>query len=186
MDDTRIIELFWQRSEQAITEVDRKYGKVCRQIAVRLLQDVEDARECVNDAYHSLWNTIPPRRPEKLLAYAAKITRNLAMKRLTHHNAAKRTAATVSFEELGECVPGGTDPQSVLQEKELARAIGQFLREQNEQSRVIFLRRYWFFDSVAQIAAGLGLSQGAVKNRLYRMRKALKDYLEKELQIYVG
>lgn len=186
MDDGRIIDLFWQRSEQAIDAVDGKYGAMCRGIAMNLLRSTEDAEECVNDAYHGLWNTIPPMRPEKLPSYIAKITRNLAMKRLTYRNAAKRAVVTVSFEELSGCIPDGKSMEAFLEGKDLSRIIDSFLDTLDEDSRNIFLRRYWFFDSIARIAQGFGMSQGAVKNRLYRTRKLLKDYLAKEADIYVG
>ena len=186
MDDSRIIELFWSRSEQAIDEVDRKYGSLCRRIAGNLLHNAEDTQECVNDTYHSLWNAIPPRRPDPLAAFIAKITRNLAMKRLTHRNAAKRAALTVSFVELSECIPSGQSPEQVLEMQELSRVIDRFLDTLDPDSRNMFLRRYWFFDSIAQIAAGFGVSQSKVKMRLFRVRNELKEYLAREADIYVG
>ena len=186
MDDSRIIELFWQRSEQAIAAAAGKYGAMCRGIAGNLLRNDEDAQECVNDTWQGLWDTIPPRRPDPLAAYIAKITRNLAMKRLTHRNAAKRTALVVSFEELNDCIPSGDSPEQILEGKELSRVIDSFLNTLDPDSRNMFLRRYWFFDSIAQIAAGFGVSQSKVKMRLYRIRNELKEYLAKEADIYVG
>lgn len=185
MDDSRILDLFWQRSESAIDSVNAKYGPMCRSIAMNLLRSEEDAEECVNDTYHGLWNTIPPERPEKLSPYIAKITRNLAMKRLTYRNAAKRAVLTVSFEELNECIPGGSEPEKILEERELTRLLEQFLSTLDRDSRNLFLRRYWFFDSVREIARGFGIPEGTVKTRLFRLRNQLKAYLE-EAQIYVG
>lgn len=186
MDDSRIIDLFWQRSEQAITAVAGKYGAMCRSIAENLLRNDEDAQECVNDTWQGLWDTIPPQRPDPLAAYVAKITRNLAMKRLTYRRAAKRTALVVSFEELSDCIPSSDSPEQILEGKELSRVIDEFLDTLDTDSRNMFLRRYWFFDSVAQIAAGFGVSQSKVKMRLYRIRNELKTYLAKEADIYVG
>ena len=186
MDDGKITELFWQRSEDAIDAVDAKYGKLCHSIAANLLRNEQDAQECVNDTYHALWEAIPPHRPQRLLPFVAKITRNLAMKRLTGQNAQKRQGLTVSFEELNECIPGGTAAQQRLEEQELRQVLEAFLRRLDPKSRYIFLRRYWFFESVEEIARGMGTSSGSIKTRLYRIRKELKRYLEQEAQIYVG
>ena len=186
MDDSKIIDLFWQRSEQAIDVAAGKYGLMCYRIAWNLLRSEQDAQECVNDTWYSLWQAIPPQRPDPLAAFVAKITRNLAMKRLTYYKAAKRKALTVPFEELDACIPSGMTPEKALEGKELSRAIDAFLDTLNPEDRNMFLRRYWFFDSIAQIAAGFGVSQSKVKTKLYRMRNALKEYLMKELEIYVG
>lgn len=185
MDDSKIIEMFWQRSEMAIEFVNAKYGAMCRRIAVKLLQSDEDAEECVNDTYHSLWNAIPPERPNYLPAFVAKITRNLAMKRLTHRNAAKRAMVTVSFEELNECIPDDHCIEEILEGKELTRLLECFLDTLEPDNRNMFLRRYWFFDSIQEIAQGFGVSQSKVKTRLFRIRNQLKDYLAEEAQIYV-
>lgn len=185
MDDDRIIELFWKRSEQAISATDVKYGGMCRSLAMNLLRSQEDAQECVNDTYHGLWNSIPPARPEKLASYIAKITRNLAMKRLTYRNAAKRAVVTVSFEELNECISAGHSMEEILEGKELTQLLERFLDTLDRDSRNMFLRRYWFFDSIREIARGFGVSEGKVKTRLFRIRQQLKQYLE-EAQIYVG
>lgn len=185
MDDNRIIELFWQRSEQAIDAVDEKYGHMCRQIAMNLLRNEQDAEECVNDAYHGLWDAIPPERPQKLPPFIAKITRYLAMKKLTYRNAAKRATLTVSFEELNECVPDSRTVEGILEGKALTQALDRFLDTLDPEGRNLFLRRYWFFDSIKEIAGGYGMSESKVKVRLHRIRKELKKYLE-EAQIYVG
>ena len=185
MDDEKIIDLYWARSEQAIYETDQKYGAMCRRLAGNLLRNDEDAAECVNDTYHGLWETIPPVRPQRLSAYIAKITRNLAMKRLTYRNAEKRTAVTVSFEELEECIPAAQTPERRLEGRVLTDALERFLDTLDRESRQIFLRRYWFFDSVDQIAEKLGVSQSKVKTRLFRTRNKLKVFLEKEAGILV-
>ena len=186
MDDHRIIELFWQRSEDAIAAAEEAYGNLCRGIAGNLLRIEEDVQECVNDTWHNLWNAIPPERPEKLKPYIARITRNLAMKRLTYHHAAKRQAVTVSFEELEDCIPDGKSVEAALEGKELSRLIDAFLDTLDEESRNLFLRRYWFFDSIKQLARRFGMSESKVKVKLFRMREALKKYLEMEADIYVG
>ena len=186
MDDLKIIELFWQRSEQAIDAVSGKYGAMCHSIAWNLLRSDQDAQECVNDTWYALWQAIPPQRPAPLAAFIAKITRNLAIKRIAYCNAAKRTAPTVSFEELNDCVPSEMSPEKALEGKELSRMIDAFLDTLTPNDRNMFLRRYWFFDSIDQIAGGFGVSQSKVKMRLYRIRNRLKDYLMKEMEIYVG
>ncbi len=185
MEDSQIIQLFLERSEDAIVAVDRKYGPLCRSIAHNLLGSERDAEECLNDTWHALWNTIPPQIPENLGAFAAKITRNLAMKQLTRMNAEKRQAITVPYDELRECLPTGASPQELLEGKELAQTLNRFLSELDRNSRDLFLRRYWFFDSVKDIAHGFGMSQTRVTTKLHRIRKKLKDYLAKEADIYV-
>lgn len=185
MDDNQIIELFWQRSEQAVSAVTEKYGAMCHGIAVNLLRDHEDAEECVNDTWHALWETIPPERPRVLPPFIARITRNLAMKRLTYHNAAKRAVLTVPFEELNGCIAGGPTPEEILDERELTRLLSSFLDTLDRDSRAMFLRRYWFFDSISRIAKGFGVSQSKVKSQLFRIRNRLKVYLE-EADYYVG
>lgn len=185
MEDNSILDLFWQRSELAIDAAREKYGPLCRNVAENLLRNREDAEECVNDTWHVLWERIPPERPIKLRAFAARITRNLAIKRLTRRNAQKRAIPTVSFEELDQCIPGGMTPEQQLEGKELTRALEHFLEMLEPEDRHMFLRRYWFFDSIREIAEANGTSVGAVKTRLYRLRNDLKQHLEKEAQIYV-
>lgn len=185
MEDEAIIALFLEREERAIEAAQRQYGSMCRSIARNLLDSEQDVEECLNDTWHALWNAIPPQRPGNLGAYTARITRNLAMKRLTHSSAEKRTALTVSFEELSQCIPAGQTPEELLEHKELVALLEAFLRNLDGESRDLFLRRYWFFDPVDRIAEDFGYSQTKVTTRLYRLRKKLKDYLAKEGQIYV-
>lgn len=181
MDDKQIIALFEARSQDAIAETKRKFDPLCRALAGKLLRSEEDVEECLSDTYLALWNAIPPAKPAPLSTFLAKITRNLAMKRLEHLSAEKRGAdVTVSFEELDGCIPFGPTPETVYEEKELARAIGDFLQKQSKQNRVIFLRRYYFFDSVKDIAAYMGCGEETVKSSLHRTRKKLKSYLIKE------
>ena len=185
MEDRKIVELFLQRSETAIDAVSQRYGAMCRGIAMNLLGNQEDAEECLNDTWHALWNAIPPQKPEKLGSYVARITRNLAMKRLTHMGADKRSALTVSYDELNQCIPAGQTVEDLLSHKELIRALDAFLDTLDRDSRDLFLRRYWFMDSVAQIAEGFGMSKTRVTTKLYRIRNKLKDYLAREVDIYV-
>lgn len=186
MDEVAIIALFFGRSETAIEVVQQQYGPMCRTIAWNLLGSDQDVEECLNDTWHALWNAIPPQRPDNLGAYIAKITRNLAMKRLSGMRAQKRNAVTVSYEELSRCIPSGQNPEELLEGKELTELLDRFLGKLDTNSRDMFLRRYWYFDSIGQIAKGFGISETRVSTKLYRMRKKLKDFLAKEAQIYVG
>lgn len=179
MDDLQIIELFWQRSEKALTATKKKYGSYCRTIAYRILRSAEDTEECLNDTYLRLWNSIPPRRPQKLSAYLAKITRNLALDRVEKRSAAKRGGGEVplALEELAECIPGGGDP---VEERELKDALERFLRALPAETRRIFMKRYWHLYSVKAIAKEDGLGESKVKMILLRTRSQLKEFLEKE------
>ncbi len=181
MEDKRIIELFFQRSETALTLTREKYGDLCARVAGNMLFDPEDAEECVNDAMLALWNTIPPAKPQLLGPFVARIIRNLARNRIAYNTAKKRAeAATVSLGELDACLVGREDVQRQVEQKELTAAIEAFLHTLDEESRNIFLRRYWFFDTVEQIAAGMGLGHSKVKMRLLRTRTKLRAYLIKE------
>ena len=186
MNDQALLELFYSRSESAISETQKVYGPMCQTIAWNLLGNREDAQECVNDAMYQLWDTVPPERPENLRAYLARITRNLAMKRLRHDNAKKRQAVTVSFEEINQCIPSRMQAEDLLHSRELSRLLDTFLDTLDLQQRNLFLRRYWFFDSVKTLAASVRMSESKVKVTLHRIRKKLKEYLEKEADIYVG
>lgn len=185
MEDTQIIALFEQRHPEAIAEAKRKFDPLCRGLAGRILRCEEDVEECLSDTYLALWNAIPPEKPAPLSAYIARICRNLAMKRLEHLSAEKRgMEVTISFEELDGCIPHGSTPERMLEEKELSRAILVALEKESKQNRIIFLRRYYFFDSVKEIAARLGCSEELVKSSLHRTRKKLKAHLIKEEWIY--
>lgn len=181
MDNEKLVDLFWARSPEAIAQTQQAYGGLCTNLARRLLRRKEDVEECVNDTYLALWNGIPPARPVHFGAYVAKIVRNLAMKRLSYLTAEKRAAeAEVSFEELDACLAGPGNPQQILEGKELEAAVAAFLEGQDKESRLFFLRRYWFFDSVKEIAARYGVSESKVKVKLFRTRNKLKEFLVKE------
>ena len=180
MDDRQIIDLFFARDEQAIRETDRKYGKLCFRVADNLLWNREDAEECVNDTYMAVWNRIPPVRPDNFTAFICKITRNLSLKRLEFLNAGKRSAkAILSLDEIEATVPDNSFSPGIGDD-EAGKLISIFLRSEKELDRNIFLRKYWFFDSVECIAGMYSLSESSVKSRLFRTRNRLRVFLKKE------
>ena len=182
MEDREIVELFWQRDEAAVAETQRKYGRYCFSIALNVLGREEDAREVVNDACLGAWNAIPPHRPELLSAFLGKITRRLALKKLRERTAAKRIGgeAAASLEELDECIPSSLRTEESVEAAELTRAIDRFLETLPAEERRVFLRRYWFFDSIEAICSRCGFSQSKVKSMLSRTRKKLLLWLRKE------
>ena len=181
MDDSGIIALFFARSERAVTELAEKYGPVCIRLAQNFLTDRRDAEECVNDAYFAVWNTVPPERPDPLLSYLCRIVRNLAIRRYHANTARKRNSAyETALEEIAPCFSAGGSPQEELEAKETAKLIDAFLETLDPRNRILFVRRYWYADSVGDLADGSGLSRHAVSVRLSRLRKALKRYLERE------
>lgn len=181
MEDERIIELYWQREESAITESKSKYGAYCLSIAHRILQNSEDAAECENDTYLKAWNTIPPKKPSPLSSYLGMITRGLSLSRLRRKNAQKRSDSVyISFDELEECIPAGRSIHEELEAKELAGLISDFLRKLPEYECNVFLNRYWHFLSIREISQKYSFTQSKVKTMLLRTRKKLTLYLEKE------
>lgn len=181
MEDSQIIGLFEARSPEAIEQTRNKYDALCRSLAGKLLRSEEDVEECVNDTYLALWNTIPPAKPDPLSPYLARIIRNLALKRLEHLAAEKRNAdALASFDELEEILSAPGTVEDALQEQALRQAILGFLEGQRKENRILFLRRYFFFDSVKEIARNYGLSESKVKSSLMRTRNKLKAYLIQE------
>lgn len=178
MDDNGIIELFFSRSEDAIGELDRKYGDACLNLSRAIVGDPEDARECVNDAYLGVWNAIPPERPEKLSAYLMRVVRNVSLKTYRRAMAAKRGSAyTVAMEELGDILPSASTPETELEAKELVHIIAGFLDTLSRENRAVFLRRYWFAESCRDIAVAVGIPEKTVTVRLTRIRKKLKEHL---------
>lgn len=185
MEDKKIIELFFARSERAIACVQERYGDLCRHIAANILPDPGDVEECVNDTYLALWNAIPPARPQILRPFVARIARNQAISKYRYNAAKKRgREVTVPLEELEPWLASAQDVQGELDGKELTRAIERFLLTLDADSRNVFLRRYWFYDSVEQIAAGFGATESWVKSRLLRTRSKLRIYLIKEGYLY--
>ena len=178
MNDERIIELFFERSEQAIKELDNKYGRVCHKVSYNILNDRQDAEECVNDAYLGAWNAIPPAKPDRLLAFICKIVRNVSLKRYEQNTAAKRNSQyDVALQELEDCLASATTVEKEIEERELTEIIESFLGSLSKENRVIFLRRYWFSDTYADIAKQVGLTEKNVSVRLTRIRKELRAYL---------
>ena len=180
MDDLNIIELYFARDEQAIKETDVKYGRLCHSIAYNILHNKEDSEECVNDTYIGVWNAIPPTRPNHFIGFVCKITRNLALKRIEAMNRLKRSQATVvSLDELAEILSDESIAEDVSDEG-ITELIGDFLRKEKADVRNVFLRKYYFFDSVGDIAERYGFTEDKVKSMLYHTRKKLKEYLVKE------
>lgn len=181
MDDNKIIELYWEREEDAIRETSLKYGRLCAHIARNILSSYEDSEECVNDTYLAVWNAIPDKRPSRFSAFVSRITRNLALKKFEYISAAKRNpAAVTSLEELGDCVSGTDSVESEVETRRIERTIDKFLWRQGEEKRNIFIRRYWYFDSIESICKSTGFTQSKVKSMLHEMRKKLRIFLESE------
>ena len=181
MDDSRIIELFYARSEDAIAELSKKYGPYCLTVAKNILNNTEDAEECVNDAYLGVWNTIPPQRPDPLLSYVCRIVRNLALKKYHENTAQKRNSIyDVALDEIADCIPAPFSVEDEIMAKEVAGIINGFLETLDRQSRIMFIRRYWHADSIEELAALFHRSRHYISVRLSRTRKALKQHLEKE------
>ena len=178
--DIRIIELYFERSEAAISATEEKYGKYCRTVAYNVLFSREDAEECVNDAYLRVWNSVPPERPVNFKAFLAKIVRNLSLDRYFKNKAKKRSQYTESaFDELAECLPDRRDA-SLSDDVALRDAINSFLESLPKETRIIFMQRYWYFLSIAEIAKRLGIGESKVKVTLSRTRKKFREHLLNE------
>ena len=181
MDDKKIIELFYERSEQAITELSKKYGLLCEKIADNILNNHLDAEECVKDDYLSVLNTIPPQKPDSLLSYVCRIVRNQAIKKYHENTALKRNSIyDTSLDELEEVLPSSASVEGELEAKEVSAMIDRFLETLDKQSRTMFIRRYWYSDSIEEIALSFKTSKHYISVRLSRIRKALKKHLVKE------
>lgn len=177
MDDVSIIQLYFERNERAISETAAKYGRTCSGVAFGILRNREDAEECVNDTYLNVWNSVPPRRPNNFRAFICKITRNLSLSRVKYYSAQKRSGDVLPLEELEEYLAA---PPPNVDGEELGRAMSDFLRTRSPQARNVFMRRYWFLESVEEIAERYSFSQSKVKSLLFRTREQLRKYLEKE------
>lgn len=181
MDDEQIIALYWGRSEDAIRETHKKYARLCFSIAGSILTSREDCEECVNDSYLGLWNAIPQARPARFPVFLGRITRNLALKKFHYLSATRRNPeAMCSLDELGDCVSGQTSPESELENRRVEQAISDFLWRQSAEKRALFIRRYWYFDSIAALCVRTGYSESKVKSILFHMRQKLREQLEKE------
>jgi len=182
MEDFEIVDLYWERDENAINQTDRKYGKYCRKIAYGILYNREDSDECVYDTYLQAWNSIPPQRPMRLSTYLGKICRNLSINLYEKMSALKRggSETTVCLDELDEVVGSRPDADENAELSELTDSIKGFLSETDEKSRRLFLQRYWYMMSVKEIARDNGLRESNVKVTLHRTREKLKEYLTGE------
>ena len=182
MKDAQIIELYWNRDEAAIAATAEAYGHYCYAIAYRILQNPEDAQECVNDTYWKAWQSIPPQRPNRLATYLGKITRNLSLDRLKQMNAQKRSGAPAgsALAELEHCIPASKGLDQLADEMVLTDAINRFLRAQPQIQRNIFIGRYWHLYSIADLSRAYGMSESKAASLLFRMRRKLKHHLEKE------
>ena len=182
MDDVTIVELYLARDEAAISETEAKYAPYMKKIASNILGREADAEECVNDAYFKVWNSIPPHKPEKLRTYLAMVTRRVAIDALKKRKAEKRALSEyeISLDELGECVSGDGSPEDELDSKELGAAISRFLDTLPGTTKTVFVGRYYFLDSVKEVASYTGMSESKVKSMLFRLRKMLRDCLKSE------
>ena len=182
LEDSKIIDLYWARKEQALSETDAKYGNYCRTIARNILRNFEDTEECVSDTWLHAWNSMPPQRPGILSAFLGRITRNLSFDRCKYQQAAKRGggALPLALDELGECIPAAGRVEHELEQKELAAAIDRFLRTLPEKDCNLFLRRYWYVDSISVIADRYGMKENTVKSILFRTREKLRKFLGEE------
>ena len=182
MDDERIVELYWKRNENAISETVSKYGSYLNSISYNILFNSEDALECVNDTYHDAWNSMPPHRPSIVATFLGKITRRISIDRWRSLNRAKRGGGevTLALEELEQCVAGSHDVEKEIEKKELVQAINKFLDTLPIPERRVFLARYWYMDSIQDIAAHFKFSQSKVLSMLFRTRNKLRRQLEKE------
>ena len=179
MDDAKIVQLYWDRSEQAIPATADKYGNYCTSIAKNILGSREDAEECVNDTYMNAWNSMPPHRPSVLSAFLGKITRNLSLNRYKHNTADKRGGgqATVVLDEIAEFVSDANSVEQKIDRKELVKAIDNFLDRLPADKKNIFICRYWYFDSISDIASRFGMTENNVSVTLNRLRLKLHNHL---------
>ena len=179
MEDKEIIHLYFARNEKAINATSEKYGSYCHTIARNILNNWEDAEDCVNDTYLKTWEAIPPNRPLVLRTFLGKITRNIAFDLYKKMTAEKRGNGQIAIvlDELAECVSGGNEPEKEFDKKELLNAINSFMESLPKEKCALFVRRYWYAESVSDIAKRYGMSQTNVSVSLNRLRKKLHDYL---------
>ena len=182
MTDEKIIELYFARSEDAITETDKKYGAYCRTMSHNITGSSEDSEECVNDTYVKVWNVIPPQHPPKLGAFVVRICRNIALNMRRARGMLKRRDEyeAVRYDEVSECLPAAGSVEKAYDEQIALKAIESFLSSLPRDKRTMFVRRYWYFSSYDDIASDLGVSEGKVKMTVSRTREKLREYLEKE------
>lgn len=181
MEDNKIVTLYWERSEEAIAVTQEKYGKYCYSIAFSILNSEQDSEECVNDTYNNAWNAMPPHRPSRLSTFLGKITRNIALNRYYHNRALKRSSnIEIALDELEEVLAKDNEFDSVAEETVLKDIINRFLASLSKDNRIIFVRRYWYLDSIKDISVRCGISESNVKAKLLRTRNKFKVFLESE------
>lgn len=182
MDDKQIVVLYWERSEAAISETAKKYGRYCHYIAFNVLHNDEDSEECVNDTYLNAWNSMPPHRPSGLKTFLGKLTRNLSLNRYKQLTAEKRGKGQIPLiiDELHECLPSTEDTESIIDDMVLVDVFNRFLASLPVEQRKIFMRRYWYMSPVKEITTDYGIGESKVKMSLLRSRNELKKLLEKE------
>lgn len=182
MKDEQIVQLYWQRSEAAISETAARYGSYLAKIAYNILADFEDSSECINDTYLAAWNSMPEHRPQVLSTYLGKITRQLAINLFRKRNSAKRAGSqyALSLADLEDCIADRETPEQVVDAKQLDEAINTFVRGLSEQEQTLFIGRYFYFDSVKRVAEYCGIRESMAKGILYRTRQKLRNYLAKE------
>ena len=182
MEDQQIVALYWQRDEAALTETAAKYQHYLTRIAFNILANHQDSEESLNDTYLAAWSSMPPHRPSILSTYLSKLTRRISIDLLRYRNRGKRQQSqyALSLEELGECVSGGNTTETAYEEKELADTIAAYLRLCSEEARNAFICRYYYLDSIREVAAYCGMTESKCKSLLHRTRLGLKEYLNKE------
>ena len=182
VEDKQIIDLYWARAETAISETAKKYGRYCHSIAFNILHSHEDSEECVNDTFFNAWRTMPPQRPSKFAAFLVTITRHLSLNRWEQYSAEKRGYGQVPLvlEELNDCIPASENVEQVVDDLALTELLNRFLGTLSPDSRKIFMRRYWYMNTIKEIAKGYSMSESKVKMSLLRSRNELKQLLEKE------
>ncbi len=182
MEDQQIVALYWQRDERAIDETRTKYSSYCRSIAQNILNSVEDAQECENDTYLAAWNAMPPHRPDILSTFLGKLTRRISLDRWKANTAQKRGGNNValSLDELEDCIPNARTLEEMAEHKAISHVISVFLHQLPRRERQVFVRRYWYLDSIGDIADKFGFTESKVKMMLLRTRQKLRTYLEKE------
>lgn len=182
MDDKTLVDLYWERSETAITETANKYGRYCTTISFNILHNKEDAEECVNDTYLKVWGVIPTLRPKRFAAFIGKITRNLSLHKYEYYKAKKRVynETTITIEELQDCIPSSDNVEGIIDDIALTDVMNRFLSGLSVQKRRIFMRRYWYLSSIKEIALDYQMTESKVKMILLRIRKELQKFLEQE------
>ena len=180
MEDFKIVDMYWARNENAIAESDKKYGRMLSSLSFSLLSSHEDAEECVNDTYLDAWNAMPTARPEHLGAFLSKIVRRISIDKFRKAHRQKRGGAEALLLELTECIPSGESVEEQYQNQLLKEFLDGFLRALDQEKRVMFVRRYFYSQSIEQIALTMHMSESKVKTTLLRVRNKLKDALKKE------